>query len=779
MGDPVAFLPGRTPPPGGPLARFLPPLPGGIISAWLKLSLPPGAWIVDPFGSSPDLAFEAARAGYRVLAAVNNPILRFLFERSARPLPAGDFQLALAELAATAKSGERLEPHLRGLYRTQCASCAAEVDGQVFVWEKGASAPYAKIYTCPNCKDAGERPTTPADAELAARSAGGALHRARALERVAPLDDPDRDFVEEALDIYPARAVYALFTLVNKLESFPAHIKPALEAMLLTAFDGAGSIWGYPPARTRPKQLTIPARYQERNVWLLLEDAAGIWPVADEAHGTAVALTSWPDLPPPEGGICLYEGRIRDLAASITAAGGASAMPQPDQPENQAYPVGGLPFTVSGVLTSLPRPNQAFWTLSALWSGWLWGPESSSAIKSVLRRRRYDWEWHADALAANLSHLASLLPEGAPGLALIPESEPGFLSAAVTAVARSHFELNGLAMRSDEHLSQLHLKRRSAQDHPAAQSPTPDAVRTAAIDLLRRRGEPVEFETLHAAVLDDLARTRLIPERPPETNERILDRLNTAIEAALSSNHDFQRFGSSLRSIESGFWWLAEPLQRTGEIAPPLADRVEIELVRLLLKNRGLSIEQIDELACFRFPGALTPSRDLVEACVRSYAYLDPDQNIWQLRPEDAPAARRNDLEQITEQLLSAGKRLEFRVEMDLSTPSRPVIFWQSGERNYHFTIIASAMLGSILPPVAPKDEVVRIIAIPGGRAALVKYKLAHNPQLSGALHPITHLLKFRHLRRLLVDPLLRRESFEARLDLDPLENKDPQMSLL
>lgn len=779
MGDPVAFIPGRTPPPGGPLARFLPPLPGGVVSTWLEHNLPPGAWIVDPFGSSPDLAFEAARAGYRVLAAVNNPILRFMFERYARPLPAGDFQMALAELAAAAKAGERLEPHLRGLYRTQCANCAAEVDGQVFIWEKGAASPYAKIYTCSNCKDAGERPVTPADAELAARSAGGALHRARALERVAPLDDPDRDFVQEALDIYPARAVYALFTLVNKLESFPAHLKPALEAMLLTAFDGAGAMWGYPPARTRPKQLTIPARYQERNVWLLLEEAAGIWPISNESPGAAVALTSWPDLPPPEGGICLYEGRLRDLAASITAAGGAAALPLQDHPESQSYPVGGLPFTASGVLTSLPRPNQAFWTLSALWSGWLWGPESSSAIKSVLRRRRYDWDWHTDALNANLVHLAPLLLEGAPGFALISESEPGFLSAAVTAVARSHFELTGQAMRSDEHLSQLHLKRRSDQDHPVAQGPTPGAVRVAAVDHLRRRGEPVEFEILHAAVLDDLARARLISERPPETNERTLDRLNSAIEAALSSDHDFQRFGTSLRSLESGFWWLSEPMQRTGKIDAPLADRVEVELVRQLLKSPGLSIEQIDEIVCSQFPGALTPPRDLVEACVRSYAYPDPDQNIWLLRPEDEPAARRKDLEQITDQVSSAGKRLGLRVDMDLATPSRPVIFWQSDDRNYHFTIIASAMLGSILLPDAPAEEAVRIIAIPGGRAALVKYKLAHNPQLSGALNRRTHLLKFRHLRRLLVDPLLSRETFESRLDLDPLENKDPQMSLL
>ena len=44
-----------------------------------------GSWVLDPFGFSPRLALEAARAGYRVLVTVNNPITRFLLEMSARP----------------------------------------------------------------------------------------------------------------------------------------------------------------------------------------------------------------------------------------------------------------------------------------------------------------------------------------------------------------------------------------------------------------------------------------------------------------------------------------------------------------------------------------------------------------------------------------------------------------------------------------------------------------------------------------------------------------------
>ena len=62
----------------GPLARFMPPLEDGVISAWLPAyaHAPAGSWVLDPFGFSPRLALEAARAGYRVLVTVNNPITR-------------------------------------------------------------------------------------------------------------------------------------------------------------------------------------------------------------------------------------------------------------------------------------------------------------------------------------------------------------------------------------------------------------------------------------------------------------------------------------------------------------------------------------------------------------------------------------------------------------------------------------------------------------------------------------------------------------------------------
>ena len=142
---------------------------------------------------------------------------------------------------------------------------------------------------------------------------------------------------------------------------------------------------------------------------------------------------------PPGGGVCLYEGRIKELAAQLPK------------------------INVSAVLTSFPRPNQAFWTLSALWSGWLWGPEALEHFKSVLRRRRYDWGWHANAIQGALESLASDLPDGTPYFGLINEVEPGFLSAVLLGSQLSNLKLCGAALRTEDDQAQILWRHSKAQ----------------------------------------------------------------------------------------------------------------------------------------------------------------------------------------------------------------------------------------------------------------------------------------------------------------------------
>ena len=87
-----------------------------------------------------------------------------------------------------------------------------------------------------------------------------------------------------------------------------------------------------------------------------------------------------------------------------------------------------------------PRPNQAFWTLSALWSGWLWGRKGVTPMRSALSRRRYDWDWFAQAIRASFHSLAPGLIQDTPVFGLFSQSTPNFYLGLQTGMRTAGFE---------------------------------------------------------------------------------------------------------------------------------------------------------------------------------------------------------------------------------------------------------------------------------------------------------------------------------------------------
>ena len=799
----VPFYSGTSSPNPGPLGRYLPPVLEGAAAAWLADNLPVEAgqaqapWVLDPFGVSPKVCVEAARRGYRVLVSANNPIARFLIEMAANPPSEADLQAALAELAASSRGEERMEPHIRGLYTTSCNQCSQTVMAEAFLWEKGAAGPFARLFTCPNCGAAGEFPATPADAERASHFASAGLHRARALERIASADDPDRIHAEEALSVYLPRAVYALFTLINKLDglNLPHARRDLLAALLLTACDQANTLWQHPPRRERPRQLTIPPRFRENNIWLALERGVKLW----ASDLPRLPLTLWPELPPESGGICLFEGRLRDLGGLVEHAE-------------------SLRLRIGAVLAVLPRQNQAFWTLSALWAGWLWGRASVGPFKSVLRRRRYDWAWHTAGLTVAFNSLVPILNPTTPILGLIGEAEAGFLSSALLGADLAGFELRGLALRSDPAQAQIHWQPSST---PAAQAGSEklvglqgtsaaalsvaalsaaahQAASQSAQEYLRKSGQPAQYLAMHTAALSGIVDGhifRLSPaphheaeEGSPEHPEResspaeSFSLAQTAIRDMLTYRGGFLRFGAT-ESPETGFWWLRDP----AESALPCADRVEKALVTFLLGYPGCGFGEVETALNVKFPGLLTPDLELIQVCLDSYAFQDPpDSGLWRLRPQEEPSARQQDLETALAQLKALADRLGYTME-----GQPPVWIDEDGLPRYWFYTAASAVIGEIIlgkPGSPPSPAAGSVIVLPGGRANLVAHKLRHDPRLRGlcavegspgeAASGGWRFLKFRHLRQMLDNLLLRRDNLDEILAQDPLTYTAPQMRL-
>lgn len=730
----LAYPPGIPPARPGPLARFLPPIEAGAVSRFLETF--PDGWILDPFGVSPLLAIEAARARGAVVA-VSNPVTRFILEQRLRPFDPTELSGALAQLAAAPKDGGRLEPFLLDLYRSTCAACGSPVVVDYFVWDRDLEIPVEKVYLCSSCQHPGEDPTTAEDRARAADTAGRGLARALATERAAPGDDPDRENVEAALAVYPPRALYALITVLQKAEQIdlPGRQKQAAQALLLSAFDAANGLWGQPETRARPKQLVASPRFREINVWRALERALDEW----RFESPEVEQETWPAPGVPRRGVlAVFPGPIRDLEET-------------------------LPREVPRILTALPRPNQAFWTLSALWTSWLWGREAAAPIRIVLRRRRYDWTWHAAALRGAFAALARRQPEGSTVAGFIPEAEHGFLAAALAGLDAAGYRLRGHAVRLTD--GQSLLTWESARHRPHEEIDLPEAMREAAERALQGLGEPVSYDFLHVAATLELARSRSLADLWTSDDAPPLTRLTDEMESLLAPGGRFERL-EMRAELESGQFWLKDP----GPGEAPVSDRVERMVLETLRSHPGLTLLDAEVALCAALRGLQTPDRRLILACLESYASED-DRGGWHLRPEDEESQRAVDSQEIRDLVRGLGERLGYRVE------SGEGITWRAdGAARLDFRVQSTAALGSLLgAPFSGQT----VLVIPGGRASLVAERERRDPRLRGWLAAGGRIAKFRHIRRLAADSSVRRENFLERLEIDPAEREDPQLPLL
>ncbi len=740
----LAYIPGLKAAEPGPLSRFLPPLEEGTVSAWLLQHPPRGAgdssshgWLIDPFGFSPRLAVEAARTGYRLLVAVNNPITRFLLEMAANPPSEADFKAALAVLAVSKKGSEHLESHLQSLYLTPCEKCGKENQAESFIWRKGELAPFARVYECRECGDKGERLAAPEDAERARRiAAADALHRARALERVAALDDDDRVYAEEAIQHYLPRPLYALTTIINRLDAL--NLSPdrrrALTALVLVACDAGNTLWTYPAERPRPKALSTPNQFREHNVWSMLERGLSLW----TETGAPVPCVPWPREPPATGGVCVYEGRLKGLAREIKRE---------------------LPM--SAAIGSIPRPNQAFWTLSALWAGWLWGRSAVDPYRVALRRRRYDWAWNATALHAAFSHLFELLPLGTPFFGLLPEPEPSFLTSAFLAIRSAGFVLKGLAMRTDQDPVQFLWER--SEPLQEANAPDTEVLRAAMLEHLAERGEPARYLHLHTAGLLALADAHAL-RKAKEDFDIALRRTQGAIEKALAGDERFVHHSTG-EGVEAGLWGLGN-----GYPVESLIDRVEIATVNYLQKNRDCIYLEIEAELYERFRGLFTPSKGVIYAVLSSYA--EKHGANWRLRPEDVAAARQDDVRVMSGLAEVIGNRLGYETRKQ----DKWWVWQDHHESVREFYTLASALVGRVLA-ANPDLSLPAAIVVPGGRAGLIAYKEQRDPGLAEKMKAY-RVIKYRLWRALSELPILTRETFEEQLSSDPVRKAEGQLMM-
>ena len=722
-----------------PFNRYLPQHPAGVAQEWLAQHASTGSWVLEPIGASPAAILEMADAGYKVLVAANNPVVAFELEILAQAPARTEFLSVLSELSVQKKGDERLQGHIQNLYLTRCTTCGKEVSADYFLWRKTEEIPYAKYYRCPACGDEGVHLISEADIDrLAPYKRSDPLHRARALEKIPEVTRAARANLEELLKVYSARPLYVLFTLINKIEGMslsPAR-RELLHAMLLSALEAGHALWPAGEGNERPRVMNIPSEYVEHNLWLALEKSVDAWC----CRGTPVELANWPALP-EQGGICLYQGRMRDLLQQKPA----------------------LPL--ESIFCVIPRPNQVFWSLSTLWCSWLWGKESASNFKNVLERQRFDWYWHANALNSALAPAARMVKPGSPVFCLLPEPVPGFVAAAFEGCGAGNLLLSGIAWKDEQSAVQTEWITQAA-NREVKKINLHRVIREAIQACLMQIGEPCRYLHIYTAVIAALTLNEAFPVSIHQMTYEMVNDVHAEIAKVFADRKFLRRMDSTAQDLESGFWWLVQP----DGCQASLADRVETEVVNWLQKESEIPVDKVQREMNARFIGYLTPPADLLEYCLQSYADLDESAQSWKIRESEKYGSRKLDMADIQLLLVTLAGKMGLRGEGD--NPIDWIDAKGDGGLVYRLFYATSAEMSRVL--AAGADEAVeRVFLFPGSRSALIRYKLDRDPWLRERVTKQWHFLKFRTLRELSGRKDISRDLWDLFIDSDPISLED------
>ena len=136
---------------------------------------------------------------------------------------------------------------------------------------------------------------------------------------------------------------------------------------------------------------------------------------------------------------------------------------------------------------------------------------------------------------------------------------------------------------------------------------------------------------------------------------------------------------------------------------------------------------------------------------------------------EDVASTRREELNNISALIESIGKKLGYKIRK-----KDKLLFWEEdGQPARSFCVLASALISRALDIARPDT----ILVVPGGRAALVTYKQEGDPALAARLKNY-RVVKYRLLRAISEVSILTRDSFDAQIISDPVEQSTGQMMM-
>ncbi len=685
------------------LERFLPPYYESGVNQWLTAICQPGDSLFDPFGSHPLLALDAAQKGYTVFVNSHNPILQLALQVFASAPTQKDFNRALAAFSTIKRGDEFLEQHLISLFNTKCPQCGEIVPATAFIWIKDAPLPARKIINCPKCHQIGEFDIDTYDIHVLEKIGSAKLHHSRALSSVSDPTNPLLAEIESMLDIFPTRSLYTLLNMTNRIKGNIPDEKNQLLLMglLLNFCDTCNALWDPENKRFRPKQLTLPTVYKEINPWMLIP----AWIEAWGQYKTPIPITTWPSISDqPGGSICLLPFRLKESISLMKTR------------------------PIKAVIGIIPRPSNAFWSLSAFWSGWLFGLPAVKSMSFAFNRKRYDWNWQADALAASFEWINQSIDIQTPILLNAPELTPGFVSSLFAAGHTADWIPLHAAMNAEQENLYCVWKQREINSPQKSIIESQNALKNSLLDEIKEINEPVPYLTLHG-----LYCYHFIRELPPE-EEHSFQRIKNGINQIFKTSPLFYRTRGNNKEKESGYWWIKSITDFNQRLT--YSERLEAFTYHQIQQQGWLDEKVYFQQAGSQFSGIYSPSIEEMKDCLQAYS-IHEGEGIWKLAEMDDPDRRNKSIQEITEKLAGLGKILHFK-----DAVKKGSVTWKKEQTQITFNILPSGICSPFFPSEPSLTDNQTVIIFPASKSKLIHRRLEMDPRYNADCV----LVKFRHI---------------------------------
>lgn len=742
------FVPGIAGEDMGILSRLRWPIPPGVARTYSEAYTDPGETVLVPYCQGACVVRDVLALDRRILALNFDPILSLVVETMLTPPAERDLDAAVARLGDVPKQGVPLRRYLEDLYATTCPACLRPAVADHFVWDRDQGAPVAKYLRCPICDWDGQATVDEDDRARLAEVPAEGMYYHYVLDRVTaqlPQGAP-RPFLESLLQLYSPRNLYALAELTIRVESLipEGKLRRAVYVALLDCLDRCSSLTPASQRRARRRGLSPPARFLERNVWYAFEGAVTRFQNLAQAPtpGLAETLEAYHTSEGEHLGF-VGPGLVRDIPRLLPHR------------------------SVRLILTSPPPLDSVAWVLSYFWGAWLLGAKAVAPLRPLLRQRTPDPRWYAKVMAGSFRNLASLLRDEGHLVLILSDQRPPVFDALLLAASRARLGVTAILQSGTNYRLDLAptLPQPATPSSGALDEQIQEAAVQAAVETCHVRGEPVSWPRLHAAIFGRLAQRGLLV-RALGAEGQGASPLDLVAEQVHMGLEDPALVSLPAGNGDDDQWWLADP----SAAAPPLCNRVESVAYQVLREAPSMTEDGFARTVYTQFPGVLTPDAELVAICLRALS-RETRPGRWQLRPEELPGARQPERQEIVESLLILGERLGFS-----AVPWPPFdAAWFEGELiRAAFAVRWQAAVGETLSLGGQLEGARPYMVIPGGRAALVSYKLAHNSLWQRTVDEEGwRFIKYRHVRQLAAQLDVDRFTLQTIVGLDPIVEKE------